>query len=344
MIVKKGVYIFVLALFFGVVPSLFAQKFKLDGQNAKIPNGDYVFLTQNNQKVDSALVSSGKFTFTTTGLQFPADVLLQYIEKSKGKAQFLSLVLEDTVMTLDAHNKTLNKAQVSGSLSQKKKEEKYSKIRKADSRILFKNAAVRRYIRKYPNNSESVEFLDFYKTTYGHKKTQSLYESLSPKNQSSQPGNEILKYLSISKPLGKGDLFLDFETLDLNGQQIKLSEVVNQNQLTLIDFWSFGCGPCIKQFPALAKIYKDYANQGFELLAVNMDHKDLIQDEKRRKNLNQLPWIQTNDGNMSRIPAMIYSVYVIPHNVLVDGDGKIIALNISPKQLKKKILKKIKKL
>lgn len=44
-------------------------------------------------------------------------------------------------------------------------------------------------------------------------------------------------------------------------------------KVVLVDFWASWCPPCKTSFPALDALYREYASQGLEVLAVNLDER-----------------------------------------------------------------------
>jgi cytochrome c biogenesis protein CcmG, thiol:disulfide interchange protein DsbE len=53
----------------------------------------------------------------------------------------------------------------------------------------------------------------------------------------------------------------------------KISLADYKGKVVYVDFWASWCGPCQRSFPVLDKIRTKYKNQGFEVLAINMDEK-----------------------------------------------------------------------
>lgn len=74
-----------------------------------------------------------------------------------------------------------------------------------------------------------------------------------------------------------------FAVYDRSQNELKLSEYVTGNKVTMINFWATFCGPCIGEMPELARLEKEYKDKGFEIVGVTTDATDyesggLIQD------------------------------------------------------------------
>ncbi|MYC25951.1 MAG: TlpA family protein disulfide reductase [Gammaproteobacteria bacterium] len=78
-----------------------------------------------------------------------------------------------------------------------------------------------------------------------------------------------------------------------NGDEVSLSEVLNENELVLVDFWTSRCDICIARFPSLKAIYSKYKDRGFEIVTISIDDSfekwDIASDEQ------ELPWIDVGD-------------------------------------------------
>jgi peroxiredoxin len=70
----------------------------------------------------------------------------------------------------------------------------------------------------------------------------------------------------------EGFLAPDFTLQTLEGETVTLSEL--QGQAVLVNLWATWCPPCRAEMPAMQKMYEQYKEQGFVILAVNMTYQD----------------------------------------------------------------------
>jgi peroxiredoxin len=109
-----------------------------------------------------------------------------------------------------------------------------------------------------------------------------------------------------------------------------------RGKVVLIDFWASWCGPCRKENPNVKVEYEKYKSKGFDILGVSLDRD--APAWKRAIAQDGLPWHHISDlkGWQSQ-HAQLYSVTSIPHTVLLDREGKIIARNLRGEQLGQKL-------
>ena len=148
---------------------------------------------------------------------------------------------------------------------------------------------------------------------------------------------EMIQHLEVLKKVAVGQKFTDFEMADANGKMHKLSEFVgNRKNIVLIDFWASWCPPCRRDMPNLVDTYKQYKNKGFEIVGISLDSKKEAW-EKGIKDLN-ITWPQLSDlTGWNNAGAKLYGVNSIPHTVLVDKDGTIIAKGLHGKEVAAKL-------
>ena len=131
-----------------------------------------------------------------------------------------------------------------------------------------------------------------------------------------------------------GKPFLDFTGETFDGKQITLSEVVKSNKLVLLDFWASWCGPCMKEMPNIAEIYKQYKSKGLEIIGISSDVDPQRWTAAIEK--NHMDWLQIRSSGEDRIGQM-YAINFIPATVLIDHKGNIVARKLRDLELKEKI-------
>lgn len=106
----------------------------------------------------------------------------------------------------------------------------------------------------------------------------------------------------------------------------------HKGKLIYLDFWASWCGPCRQSFPFLQKIRTQYANQGFEVIAVNVDAK--LSDALRF--LKKFPIDYPILLDSAYTMAQIYEVQGLPTAYLIDTEGKVIYKHLGFKEADKK--------
>jgi cytochrome c biogenesis protein CcmG, thiol:disulfide interchange protein DsbE len=70
----------------------------------------------------------------------------------------------------------------------------------------------------------------------------------------------------------QGFLAPDFELKTPTGQTVQLSDL--RGQAVLLNLWTTWCPPCRAEMQSIEKVYQEYKDQGFTVLAVNMTYQD----------------------------------------------------------------------
>ena len=136
--------------------------------------------------------------------------------------------------------------------------------------------------------------------------------------------------------LAIGQPFIDIRMAAPDGTEIAISDYAGKGKYVLIDFWASWCQPCRVVNPEVVKLYNKYKEKGFEIIGISLDRdKDqwlkAIEDDK-------LTWIQMSDlGYWQSEAVKLYSLKSIPHTILLDRDGNIIAKGLHVSELEEKL-------
>lgn len=189
---------------------------------------------------------------------------------------------------------------------------------------------------KNPENDYSASLLGeiIWDSILDNKQLQSLYTKLNLKNQDSNSIRQLEDKVFPERRIAVGDSIKDFELPNQFGHIVKTQDF--RGTFLFIDFWSSWCLPCRKEFPELKKIAAKYEGKGFRVLGVSIDD-----DNEKWINAiktDGLSWLNVNDGGSSNDDVAIeYGIFVIPSNLLIDAQGKIVEKNISLESLDKKL-------
>ncbi len=127
----------------------------------------------------------------------------------------------------------------------------------------------------------------------------------------------------------------DIVSKNPEGKTIRLSEL--RGKYVLIDFWASWCGPCRRENPNVVRMYNKYKNKDFTILSVSLDEN--AEKWKQAILADGLIWpYHVSDLKMWDTPLLqTYNFNSIPHTVLVDKTGKIIARNLRGESLEQKL-------
>lgn len=103
------------------------------------------------------------------------------------------------------------------------------------------------------------------------------------------------------------------------GNQDRLDFTAYSGKVVLVDFWATWCPPCKKSMPFLNSLRNELINQGFEIVAINVDENS--EEAKHYLAQNPVDYPIAFDPN-GKCPG-IFDVKAMPSSYLVDKSGKI---------------------
>ena len=150
----------------------------------------------------------------------------------------------------------------------------------------------------------------------------------------------LFLYMSVfttsetSAAFSKGGPAPDFTAKTIDGREITLSKL--KGKVVVINFWATWCPPCRAEMPLFNRIYKEYMDKGFEIIAVSTDSSQR-QVKKFIKEFGlQFPIVMDNQNLASK-----YNVSGLPTSFLIDRDGNIIKVRLGEYVEIEKDLKKL---
>ncbi len=146
--------------------------------------------------------------------------------------------------------------------------------------------------------------------------------------------------IAQNKSLPKiGGIAPDITMADTSGKAFSLSML--RGKYVLVDFWASWCGPCREENPNVVNAYQEFKNKNFTVLGVSLDKQKAEWTKAIEE--DHLTWYHISDLKYWSSAAVApYGIEGIPYNVLLDPQGKIIAMNLRGNDLKIKLSELIK--
>lgn len=136
---------------------------------------------------------------------------------------------------------------------------------------------------------------------------------------SGPPGPALRAIRRLGKMPQTGAAVRDFTLNDLAGKAVTLSETLQANKVTVLNFWGVACLPCRTELPLFNARLAEWKAKGIGVLTVNLsDRAEAVRQVWREDGLS-LPVVLKGEGIASR-----YGVFAIPTTFLLDANGKVL--------------------
>lgn len=113
----------------------------------------------------------------------------------------------------------------------------------------------------------------------------------------------------------------NFELEDMEGDIYELNNFLGKGPV-LLSFWATWCKPCIEELKAYNKIYQEYKEEGFTIVAISTDSERSVAKVKPFiSSMNyEFPVLLDPNSDVARQ----YYARVIPYSVMIDKEGNIL--------------------
>ncbi len=137
--------------------------------------------------------------------------------------------------------------------------------------------------------------------------------------------------IALLKKIAIGNYVSNIEMPSASNQIMNLNDI--KGTVTLIDFWASWCPPCRSESGLLNNLHQTYNADGFEIYGISLDSKRKRWVDALEKDNRNWENVSTLEGFKTPV-AQEFGIRALPTNILINAEGKIIAVNIHGKQLK----------
>ena len=109
-----------------------------------------------------------------------------------------------------------------------------------------------------------------------------------------------------------------FALKDLNGSEVRLDDL--RGKIVFLNFWATWCPPCREEMPSMEKLYGEFKNRDFTMLAIDLREDVLKVKTYKEESGLTFPILLDSDGSV----GLEYGVISIPTTYVVDREGYLI--------------------
>ncbi len=141
--------------------------------------------------------------------------------------------------------------------------------------------------------------------------------------------------MTVIKPMTVGDVVPEITFTNLINYSTKTAKLSDfKGKLVLLDFWSSWCGACIQLFPYMVSLKRQFKDD-LQIVLVNARSKqsgdDALKINNLLKRVHQATGINIDLPVVYDAPELdaLFPHKYLPHEVLLDGNGKVLAITTS---------------
>ncbi len=197
----------------------------------------------------------------------------------------------------------------------------------------------KKVIKKYPSGDLAIAALQ---NIANYMEPAELQETLSMLKDAASENEYVVsltKSIAAKEATAEGKMFTDFTIVQdpENPEEttVKFSDYIGKGKYMIVDFWSWWCGPCIREVPNLINVYNEFHGEDFDMLSVSVWERGEPWKSAEKAEELGICWNEIINGDS--IPTDIYGIEGIPHIILFGPDGTILKRDLRGEEIGKAV-------
>lgn len=345
-----------------------SSSYKICGTAEGQEDGDTLFLTTdltNGIPCDTTIVSDGKFTFEgkadslTLAMVYsarrnevnanfflePGEIDVNISEQpgasrvggTECNDKWQELV--DSVMAIGKRINLIAEHIYGNTVSEEEQAKGMEQIEKLNQHFAD---VLKEKARKNIKNEFGYFLLTYYPEEVLDNQTRlELIEQLPDNMRNRDAVKQLEEYIKKKSMTAEGTTLPDFSQPAPDGTVVSIKEEIGKHKITIIDFWASWCGPCRHDMPSVVELYKEFKDKGLGIVGVSLDNDA----NAWKKAIDQLKmtWPQMSDlRGWDNAAAQMLSITSIPHTIVVDSKGVILARGLRGEELRQFVAERLK--
>ena len=130
----------------------------------------------------------------------------------------------------------------------------------------------------------------------------------------------LLSSATLHAELRETDEPLDSPLLELQDEEGEVHRLQNyQGQVLVVNFWASWCTPCVRELPGLNRLRKEFGDQPFEILGVNVAEPPNRLKRFLKRNPIDFPILYDRESEA----FYAWNVKGLPTSFVIDREGRI---------------------